>query len=105
MTRDALGELRRRLPVPGERRVAVRATPDAIRHLRRGDPWLFDCSITSSGEGGAPGDLAVVFDAQRQFVAVGLWDPASPIRVKALHHGEPRQIDESFWRERIATAL
>jgi 23S rRNA (cytosine1962-C5)-methyltransferase len=121
MTRDVLGELGSRLPTASERRIAVRATPDAIRHLRKGDPWLFDGSITSVktssttsvktssgtsvGDGGAPGDLAVVFDADRQFVAIGLWDPASPIRVKALHHGDPRQINESFWRERITTAL
>ena len=81
-----------------------------MRHLRAGDPWLFDGSITTSTSGtstdaASPGDLAVVFDAHRDFVAIGLWDPASPIRVKALHHGEPRQIDESFWRERITTAL
>ncbi|HEX4982665.1 MAG TPA: class I SAM-dependent rRNA methyltransferase [Ilumatobacteraceae bacterium] len=112
MTRDVLGELRRQMPTACERRLAVRATPDAIRHLRAGDPWLFEGSITSvktssgtSPSTAAPGDLAVVFDAQRHFVAIGLWDPASPIRVKVLQHGEPRQIDGSFWRERIATSL
>ena len=47
----------------------------------------------------------MVFDDQRDFVAIGLWDPGSPIRVKVLHHGAPASIDESFWRERIATAL
>ena len=106
MSRDVLGALRGQLPVVGERRIAVRATPDAVRHLRAGDPWLFDGSMTSAtADGASPGDLAVVFDAHRDFVAIGLWDPASPIRVKALHHGEPRPIDDSFWRERIATAL
>src|SRR6185436_12926022 len=114
MSREVLGALRGQLPIASERRIAVRATPDAVRHLRAGDPWLFDGSITSvkpssgttaSADGASPGDLAVVFDAHRDFVAIGLWDPASPIRVKALHHGEPRQIDESFWRERITTAL
>ena len=60
---------------------------------------------SATADGASPGDLAVVFDAHRDFVAIGLWDPASPIRVKALHHGEPRPIDDSFWRERIATAL
>ncbi len=107
MSRDVLGDLRGQLPIVGERRIAVRATPDAVRHLRAGDPWLFDGSITSvtSADAASAGDLAVVFDAHRDFVAIGLWDPSSPIRVKVLHHGEPRQIDESFWRERITTAL
>ncbi|HWM19518.1 MAG TPA: class I SAM-dependent rRNA methyltransferase [Ilumatobacteraceae bacterium] len=115
MTRDVLGALGSQLPTAGERRIAVRATPDAVRHLRAGDPWLFDGSITSTstgrsagnvdGDSAATGDLAVVFDGNRRFVAIGLWDPGSPIRVKALHHGEPRPIDETFWRERISTAL
>ena len=107
MSRDVLGDLRGQLPIVGERRIAVRATPDAVRHLRAGDPWLFDGSITSStsADAASAGDLAVVFDAHRDFVAIGLWDPTSPIRVKVLHHGEPRPIDESFWRERITTAL
>jgi 23S rRNA (cytosine1962-C5)-methyltransferase len=113
MPGDRFDALRARLPTTNERRVAVRATPDAVRHLRAGDPWLFDGSITSVGTSAAPltdheagtGDLAVVFDAHREFVAIGLWDPASPIRVKVLHHGGPRQIDETFWRERISTAL
>ena len=38
-------------------------------------------------------------------MAVGLWDPESPIRIKVLHHGAPRTIDESFWQERIGAAV
>jgi 23S rRNA (cytosine1962-C5)-methyltransferase len=119
MARDVLGTHGTGLPTARDRRIAVRATPDAIRHLRAGDPWLFDGSMTSTsgptsgstsasttGENASSaGDLAVVFDAHRRFVAIGLWDPASPIRVKVLHHGDPRPIDETFWRERITTAL
>jgi 23S rRNA (cytosine1962-C5)-methyltransferase len=86
------------------RRVAVRVTNDAVRQLRGGHPWVFDRSITSVGHDGAPGDLAVVFDAKRRFVAVGLYDPLSPIRVRVLHQGAPRAIDEAFWAERVAAA-
>ena len=31
---------------------------------------------------GAAGDLAVVFDSDRKFAAIGLYDPASPMRIK-----------------------
>ncbi len=93
------------LPRPGERRLAVRVTADAIRNLRSGHPWLFDGSITSVNHEGAPGDLAVVFDDQRRFVAIGLWDPASPIRVKVLHQGRPTTIDADFFRARLTDAL
>jgi 23S rRNA (cytosine1962-C5)-methyltransferase len=90
--------------------IAVRVTADAMRQIRRGSPWLYDGSITSAKFGGArddgaPGDLAVVFDDDRSFAAIGLWDPTSPIRVKLLHRGKPVTIDAAFWRTRLATAL
>lgn len=93
------------LPDVGERRLAVRVTPDAFRQIRGGSPWLYDGSITSVSHDGAPGDLAVIFDDQRKFAAIGLWDPTSPIRVKLLHAGSPTTIDDHWWRERLSTAL
>lgn len=93
------------LPRPSERRVAARVTKDALRQIRGGSPWLYDGSISSVSHEGAPGDLAVVFDDQRDFAAIGLWDPTSPIRVKVLHVGRPRTIDGEFWRDRLGAAL
>lgn len=93
------------LPVAGTRRIAVRATADSIRQLRAGSPWLYDGSITSLSHEGAPGDLAVVFDDHRRFVAVGLYDPASPIRIKVLHTGDPATIDADWFGHRIDAAL
>src|SRR6478752_6139107 len=85
-------------------RLAVRVTKDAQRQIRGGHPWIYDSSITSEPDGSV-GDLAVIFDEHRKFVAIGLYDPTSPIRIKVLHHGKPRQIDDDFWRERLSTAL
>jgi len=93
-----------RLPAPSPDRIAVRVTRDALRQLRGGSPWLYERSITSQNHAGAAGDLAVVFDRDRRFAAVGLYDPDSPIRVKVLHEGTPRTIDDEFWRDRIAAA-
>ncbi len=92
------------LPPPGERRVAVRVTPDALRQLRGGHPWLYDGSITDVSHDGAPGDLAVVFDDRRRFAGIGLYDPESPIRVKLLHTGRPTAIDEEWFAARVAQA-
>ena len=61
--------------------------------------------MTDVGHDAAPGDLAVVFDDQRRFAAIGLWDPTSPIRVRILHHGDPATIDAEWWRDRIRTAF
>ncbi len=93
------------LPTVGDRRLAIRVTADALRQIRGGSPWLYDGSVTSASHDGAPGDLAVVFDDQRKFAAIGLWDPTSPIRVKMLHHGSPVTIDDHWWRERLSAAL
>ena len=96
---------RERLPTLSDRRLAVRATHDAVRHLRGGNPWLYDGSIESVSHEGSPGDLAVVFDERRRFVAIGLWDPGSPIRVRVLHHGAPETIDDAWFRTRIHRSL
>ena len=93
------------LPTPSDKRMAVRVTRDALRQIRGGSPWLYDGSIESISHEGDPGDLAVVFDHDRKFAAIGLYDPTSPIRVKILHQGAPRTIGEDFWRERISVAL
>jgi 23S rRNA (cytosine1962-C5)-methyltransferase len=93
-----------RLPAPSPTRIAVRVTPDAVRRLRGGHPWLFEGSIRSVNRDGIAGDLAVVFDEDRQFVAIGLWDPHSPIRMKVLHSGRPATIDAQFFRARLDAA-
>jgi 23S rRNA (cytosine1962-C5)-methyltransferase len=87
------------------RRLATRVTKDAARQIRGGHPWVFDGAITSIAPGGRPGDLAVIFDDRRDFMAIGLYDPESAIRVKVLHHGRPRMIDRGFWLERIGGAV
>lgn len=78
-------------------RVAVRVTRDALRQIRAGHPWVFDGSITSVNREGSPGDLAVIFDEDRVFAAIGLYDPTSPLRVRILHVGKPITIDEGWF--------
>lgn len=89
---------------PADRRLAVRLSAPGLRAVRSGHPWIFDASIVSITPGGAAGDLAVVFDDRRRFVAIGLYDPASPMRVKILHRGRPVAIDAAWWRATIAAS-
>jgi 23S rRNA (cytosine1962-C5)-methyltransferase len=93
------------LPEVGEKRMAVRVTADARRQINGGHPWVYDDSIASISHRGAVGDLAVVFDSDRSFLAIGLWDPLSPIRIRVLHRGKPTTIDIDFWRQRIDEAI
>ncbi len=85
--------------------MAVRVTPDARRQIAAGHPWIFNESISSISHRGVVGDLAVIFDNDRNFVAIGLWDPGSPIRIRILHHGKPATIDTAFWQHQIRAAV
>ena len=93
------------IPPPSPRRVAARVTKDAIRQIHGGHPWVFDRSIVSVNHEGTSGDLAVIFDSEREFVAIGLYDPQSPIRIRVLHHGKPITIDEAWWLQRLNVAI
>jgi 23S rRNA G2069 N7-methylase RlmK/C1962 C5-methylase RlmI len=92
------------LPRPSAKRIALHVTPAAERALRSGHPWVFDQSIRSQSHAGQPGDLAVIFDARRRFLAIGLYDPRSPIRVRVLQHHAPAAIDRAWFTERLRAA-
>lgn len=94
------------LPEPAERRLAVRVTPDALRRIRARHPWVYDRSIESvNHDDGRPGDLGIVFDRNRKFAAIGLWDPDSPIRLRMIHVGDPVTIDAAWFAARIAESV
>ncbi|MEM7119595.1 MAG: class I SAM-dependent rRNA methyltransferase, partial [Chloroflexota bacterium] len=87
------------------KRLALRVTPAAERAIRSGHPWLFAEAIVKQSHNGRSGDLAVIFDRKKRFLAVGLYDPASPIRVRILQQGKAAKIDEEWFRERVKTAV
>ena len=93
-----------RFPHPGDT-VAVRVRPAAERALRSGHPWLFEDKVVSLSRPAEAGDVAVVFDAKGRFLAAGLYDPESAIRVRAMVHGSSATIGEELFRDRIARAL
>src|SRR5881394_2033502 len=84
-----------------ERPIHVRLRPDAENRVRAGHPWIYDQSIREQRGAGKAGDLAVVFDRNDKFLAIGFYDPESPIRIRVLHRGKPVEITSDFWRERI----
>lgn len=93
------------LPIANQKRIAVRVLVSAEKHLRKGHPWIFDRSIESISHTGEAGDLAVIFDRYRRFMAIGLYDPESPIRIKILHTGKPVQINTAWFNATINTAV
>ena len=93
------------IPGPNPKRIALRISPAAERALRQGHPWIFDQAITHQSHPGSPGDLAVIFDDRRRFLAVGLYDPTSPIRVRVLQSRQPAAIDADWFTARLAAAV
>lgn len=93
------------LPHPSTLRIAVRVTREAERALRQGHPWVYESAIQHQSHPGQPGDLAVVFDRQRKFLAIGLYDPHSPIRVRILQHRNSASIGHVFYADRLAEAI
>jgi 23S rRNA (cytosine1962-C5)-methyltransferase len=84
-------------------RLRLKAAAETI--VRGGHPWVFAASVRAQNRAGQAGELAVIFDRKDQFLAVGLYDPDSPIRVRILHTGQPRAIGPAFWERRAAEAL
>ena len=105
MSRPELHRRLLRVPRPNDKRLAVRVTPDALRHIRARHPWVFEESVTSVSHEADAGDVSVIFDNDRKFVALALHDPESPIRFRVLHVGKPTPIDDDFWRTTFRTAL
>lgn len=88
---------------PKTLRLRLRPTAESI--VRNCHPWVFADSVKEQNRHGAAGELAVIFDRNDQFLAVGFYDPESPIRVRIIHAGKPIQIDSAFWKTRFELAL
>ncbi len=93
------------IPQPANKRIALRVNAAAERSVRQGHPWLFENSITHQSHEGKPGDLAVIFDQKRRFLAVGLYDPTSMIRVRVLQFMTPAEIDSAWFLDTIRQAV
>lgn len=96
-------EIFQALPKVSERRHSLRLTPAGEKKMRQGGPWIYDTWVPEEPDG-RPGDLAVVFDARKRFVGIGLWDPTSSIRLRVLHAGAPAKIDDAWFHGKLAGA-
>ncbi len=86
-------------------RLKLRLTKAAELAIRKGHPWVFADRVKSQNRPGEVGELAVVYDQQDRFMAVGLFDPQSPIALRVLHVGAPVQIDDAWWSAHLQKAL
>lgn len=87
------------------RNIAVRVSANAESMIRKKHPWIFDQSIIYQSHAGTAGDLAVIFDANRNFLAVGLWDPDSVIRIRILQFLKSADISKNWFTQKIQSAI
>jgi 23S rRNA (cytosine1962-C5)-methyltransferase len=86
-------------------RLRLRVTAAAETIVRGGHPWLFAESVREQNRPGELGELAVIYDRKDSFLAIGLFDPGSPIRVRILHAGKPQTVDAAWWQARLNETL
>ncbi len=93
------------LPHVSPQRLALKVKPAAERMIRKEHPWIFDESIVKQSAAGKAGDLAIIYDQKKnKLMAIGLYDPFSPIRIKLLQFNKPATIDEKWFQEKISLA-
>jgi 23S rRNA (cytosine1962-C5)-methyltransferase len=92
-------------PRSSDNPVRLQLTNSGAANLHRGHPWLYAERIKTESRPGAAGDIAVALDSKKRFVAVGLYDPFSPIRMRALRTSIPGPIDRALFADRVGQAL
>jgi len=92
-------------PTPKIDRLAIKLKPATERMVKKGHPWVFDGGITKQSAPGKAGDLAIIYDNKKnKFLACGLYDPDSPIRIKVLQVHQSATINADWFRNKIKTA-
>lgn len=90
-----------------EKKSRLRLTlyPRAESAIRSNHPWVYAESIKTQNRDGETGELAVIYDKRDRFMAVGMYEAESPIRLRILHVGKPMTIDRSWWLEKARACL
>ncbi|MCH2020889.1 MAG: class I SAM-dependent rRNA methyltransferase [Saprospiraceae bacterium] len=88
------------------KRIAIKLKPAAQRMVKKGHPWVFEGAITKQSSSGNSGDLAIIYDNKKnKFLACGLYDPDSPIRIKVLQFHTSANIDTLWFAKKIKSAF
>ncbi len=88
------------LPTATVRVKAKRARPFFGRH-----PWVLDSAIDSLDGTPAVGDVVDLATHDGKFIARGVWNPASRLRVRLYAFDARTALDAPFWSRRIEAAV
>jgi 23S rRNA (cytosine1962-C5)-methyltransferase len=72
--------------------------------IRKGYPWIFDYQIQNQIPKAKLENLAVIYDHNNRFLAMGLWDPHAELCFRVLSLGKPHKINSDFFMERLKSA-
>lgn len=92
-------------PAGAAARLRLRVTKASESAIRSRHPWVFSDSVQEQNRAGEMGELAVIYDRQDKFLAMGLFDPDSPLRVRIIHVGKPTTIDRAWWAARLQETI
>ena len=72
--------------------------------IRKGYPWIFNYQVQNQIHEAKPENLAVVYDHNNRFLAMGLWDARADLCFRVLCLGKPQKVNSDFFRERLQSA-
>lgn len=74
------------------------------RPVLRGHPWIFSGAIERVEEEESPSPVTEILESQGKWLARGLWNPASQIKIRVLTWAK-EEIDPAFFTRRLAQAI
>ncbi len=87
------------------KRLAIKLRPSAEKMVKKSHPWIFADSIVKQNTTANAGDIAIVYDQKKNSIlAIGLYDPFSPIRIKLLQFKKPAQINSDWFLQTLQNA-
>jgi 23S rRNA (cytosine1962-C5)-methyltransferase len=79
--------------------------PRKARPFHGRHPWVLDSAIDRVEGAPADGDEVELFSDRAQWVARGLFNSQSRIRVRLYSWNEQEPLDETFWRRKLEAAI
>jgi 23S rRNA (cytosine1962-C5)-methyltransferase len=73
--------------------------------VRQMHPWVFSGAIDQIKGNPENGDIIMVNDSNNAFLAYGFFNDKSRVAVRLLEWNQETEIDESWWRKKIKTAV
>jgi len=85
--------------------VQVILKPRKARPFHGRHPWVLDSAVDRVEGDPADGDVVDLHDNKGKFIARGIFNSRSRIRVRLYTWNASESLDDQFWRDRLETAI